>query len=537
MRMRIKIATILIAIITNNAMHAAGQLKVDVSRFITLYNQGKYKVVFDEAYELRNRKEYGKIVCLDYFMAKALCAQKNFVDAKRGFNYILTQYQLNQAQKKFMLSEQNTCHNDELASVAGSSSLLTNFQPSILPYIPQAVVSGKLGYITNCQTDSSAYTFMPEFDREELQKRLFEIDQKEQAKKYYTDYLGNDYNIEVSGRYILITSKGYQLNSLNISKASNSLEKAYTFFFNYYGVRPPDKLIAVYLLQNKQKLSRTAEKVHGLILPASNIGYSSLEDLSILGNSDANNIGTIYHELFHLMIRTDVGDIPAWLDEGIACLYETSSFKGDSLIGNINNWRTDVLRSVKRVHRNLPTLSELVERNWDSFEINDINSPCDISVNYAVAKHFAIYMQQKGLLQKVMLGFKKRKNVFTDTLTENETNAMIIEKATGMPLSLLEIDFNNWLQSQYHIQRNYISLLEQFNITHEELNRYKYSSNPAITNSDEYQFLEKSYEEIKVLTKDFNIGEQDINIPTTVKKQINQYVTLALQFSKKHRLY
>ncbi len=44
-----------------------------------------------------------------------------------------------------------------------------------------------------------------------------------------------------------------------------------------------------------------------LRFPASNIGYSSLSDLSILGNSDAENIGTLYHELFHLMIRTDLG--------------------------------------------------------------------------------------------------------------------------------------------------------------------------------------------------------------------------------------
>lgn len=476
--------------------HGFGQLKIDMTRFISLYNEGRYKEVFDEAYELRNKKEFGKMAVLDYFMAKALCGEGSYEAASRGFQFILTEYPLTKNQKKFVLDEFDVCRKAEVATASDQEFLLADFKLVSGPNIPIAKVSGKLGYVLDCKSDPEAYKFMPDFDRRELQKRLFMIDEKENAKAYYKNYLGNTYNVNASGRYVFITQKPYNLSSAKIKYVTDNLEKAYGFLHNFYNIRPPDKLIAVYLMRDKETLRATAKKIHGLTLPESNIGYSGLDDLSILGTSDADHIGTIYHELFHLMIRTDVGDIPAWLDEGIACLYETSTWKNETLKGNTVNWRTQVLQENLKAGNQLPKLKTIINGNWDGFLLNENNSPCDVAYNYAVVKHFAIYMQQHGLLEKMMLAFKERKNVFTDTLSKNESSMTLVEKATGMKIDSLQNSFDQWMNITYKIKpgAQYGPSLEtRFRRSFEMLMIYKRGGFDDLVNSEKYKQLEQNY--------------------------------------------
>ena len=147
----------------------------------------------------------------------------------------------------------------------------------------------------------------------------------------YKTLLNTSYHISVSGRFLLITYGNNVLNKEQAAKTSELLERTYTFFSRYYNLRPPDKLLAVYLLPDKNILRQTALRVHGIKIPDANIGYSNIGDLSLLGISDLTHIGTLCHELFHLMIRTDVGDVSPWMDEGIASVYETSQFSRSPL--------------------------------------------------------------------------------------------------------------------------------------------------------------------------------------------------------------
>lgn len=525
------------------------QLKIDIPHFASLYNQGKYKAVFDEAYALRNNKEYGKMAVLDYFMAKALCGEGNYDAASKGFKYILSEYPLSKDQKKFLLGEYESCQRAEVASISERTFLAANFKMINAPNVPIARVSGKLGYILDCKTDSEAYKFAPGFNREDLQDRLFPVAQKEKAVAYYKQFLGKGYNVNTSGRFIFVTQVPYKLTTNQVNKTAGSLENAYTFLHHYYKVRPPDKLIAVYLMRDKATLNKTAKMVHGLTLPESNIGYSSLGDLSILGNSDAENIGTIYHELFHLMVRTDVGDIPAWLDEGIASLYETSNWNKGILKGNIQNWRTKVLNELLKTRRQLPQLSNIINDNWEGFTMEYNNSPCDIAINYAVAKHFAIYLQEHDLLQKMVVAFRDRTNVFTDTLSKNESSLALVEKVAGNPIAKLQVSFDEWFNRTYNIKITYSSqeVRSQFQHVYEMLTIYQNSNSKALLNSGNYRQLMDLYEEINMeLINAISKGNAEMNavvqtsldlpIPELLNKKIKKFVDKANAFMKAHPL-
>jgi hypothetical protein len=201
----------------------------------------------------------------------------------------------------------------------------------------------------------------------------------------------------------------------------------------------------------KSNLQQVAKDTHGLTIPKNNYGYSNIADLSILGNSSPEGIGTMAHELFHLIIRADIGDIPGWLDEGIACLYEESKWEGDQLVSRDMVWRTGVLKLNNDTERPLPFLLNMIYNNWSEFTPNDATTICELSVNYAMAKHFAMYMEDIGVLQDVVGAFKNRQNVFLDSTMENEPPVKILEKALHQNLGDIQMAFDTWLNEKYNI--------------------------------------------------------------------------------------
>src|SRR4029453_12868338 len=73
------------------------------------------------------------------------------------------------------------------------------------------------------------------------------------------------------------------------------------------------------------------------------IGYSFSADQSMVGWADGKAYGTFAHELFHVMVRGNFGDIPPFLDEGMAALYEVSGFEQGRAAG-VRNARGAPLR-------------------------------------------------------------------------------------------------------------------------------------------------------------------------------------------------
>jgi len=309
------------------------------------------------------------------------------------------------------------------------------------------------------------------------------------------------------GLFLLLLQKK-RIKKKTILSTTELLERAYQFMVEYYDVRPPNKLITVYLMGEKQRLADVALETHGLEIPPQNYGYSCIADLSILGNSSKTGLGTMLHELFHLIIRTDIGDIPGWLDEGIACLYEESHWDGDILKSNKIVWRTYILRRNNRAKHPLPILRTIIEENWSEFTPNDATSLCELSVNYAMAKHFAMYLEDKELLQTVVSAYKNRKNVFVDTLYSNESTITILETALNKNLNTIQQDFDDWLETEYEIntKRNADVVLSRMEVLYSGL-MYVYSNDSIMSEiKQEHDYL---YNQLSQIEKDVPIELYD----------------------------
>ena len=502
--MKTLLLTLSVLAITGMGSRLSAQIEIDHDHFIQLINQGQCAEVITETYQIRNSEEYAKNWAIDYYMAMGFCCSGKADLANKGFNYIRDAYAINDQINDLIVESKNSCTLSQPApgnqKFELAKLIISNGQSGSMP----TLVSGKLGFVLNCNDDVELYQFNPNFDQAELQKRLFKIDEADNAVEYYKSFLPHGkYNINALGRFVYVTPINKNLNNQEIKNVTGQLERAYQFMVSYYGVRPPDKLITVYLMGTKERMAEVALETHGLTIPSKNYGYSSLGDLSILGNSSSTGLGTILHELFHLIIRTDIGDIPGWLDEGIACLYEESRWEGDTLRSIHNVWRTQVLKLNNDVKNPLPILRTIIDNNWNEFTPNDATSLCELGVNYAMAKHFAMYLEEKELLPTVVTAYKNRKNVFVDTTYANENPVDILQHALQKDLATIQLEFDTWLHDEYGI-----TTTRETDFIKERVDEIHWAVDKVIDNDSLRDAFDKEYEYLKSRLLP---GQSDIN--------------------------
>jgi hypothetical protein len=511
------------------ALHSSAQKKVNRQYFINLLNAGQYDKVFDTAIKLR-KQVYGKNAVIDYFIAKSLCLDGHKAKSTHCFNCIIKNFKLAGSKKDFIQREINTCNappdNEEAALVTNPDfSYINNVS------LPEASVSGKMGKVYDCFSNNQTINLSSMVSLDELESRLFQINQKKSAIQKVRSILNNNYRIDTSGRYIFVTLKKFPLDS--VSYAAERLEEAYRFFVSYYDLRPPDKLLTVYILRNQQALRQTAQLVHGIKLPDPNIGYSNLADLSLLGLGDAKQLGTLYHELFHLIVRTDLGDIPAFLDEGLASLYSVSRWENKKLIGDSRPWRLDELREARSASDQLlkiPSLDKLINYSWDEFDGQETKNVCQVAVNYALSNFVMIYLQKNNLLQQMVTAFKNRPFVPLDT-SKVKSNLQIFEEVVKDSIKNFTLKFDLWFKSQYNFDL-YKEASSSANNTSVDFTKLfqnawvlLYETNENIFKSKEpFKTLE---EELKTIEKDHrSIGLNQSNINNAPVGNVQQSLPL-----------
>jgi len=229
----------------------------------------------------------------------------------------------------------------------------------------------------------------------------------------------------------------------DLKTVGRSLEDYLRFFVAEYGMRPPSALITVYFANDLSQLGDLARKLHGIELAPGSIGYSFSPDQSMVAWADGKAYGTFAHELFHVVVRNNFGDIPPFLDEGMAALYEVSEFQGTRAIG-VPNWRGPILRNGWTER---PSIKDLVQMNRSTFD--DIVRPGQVvagnkqSVNHATARYLMLYLQQRGELLVVYKVFLNRK--LSDQPAAQ--SVALLESALGRSLDTVDAEFAAWFKT------------------------------------------------------------------------------------------
>jgi hypothetical protein len=226
-----------------------------------------------------------------------------------------------------------------------------------------------------------------------------------------------------------------------LKRVGESLEQYLQFFVSEYGMRRPSALITVYFAADRSQLRDLARSLHGIDLAPGSIGYSFPADQSMVGWADGKAYGTFAHELFHVMVRGNFGDIPPFLDEGMAALYEVSGFERDRAVG-VPNWRGALLR---KYWAERPRIRELVQMNRSAFD-DVAGSPDGPGVggkqaaNHATARYLMLYLQDRGELLPVYTAFRNRK-VNDHPATQG---VALLESVLGRSLDAVDAEFAEW---------------------------------------------------------------------------------------------
>jgi len=268
---------------------------------------------------------------------------------------------------------------------------------------------------------------------EELTARLFAASDAARAKAAVKQLAGGGATVEASAHFVVASS---QHTAAQLRDVGGRLDKVCEFFQNEYAMPAPEHLISVYLEPDAQALRARAVALHGIEVSPQSIGYSFQADMSmvgIVGEAPEPPIGTLCHELFHLMVRNDFGDIPPWLDEGMAGLYEVARTEGARVIG-MPNWRGPVLYQLRQLQ---PTVKDLVKMNWVQFSggENDYDTARQ-AANHAKARYLMLYLQDHQRLRAVYRAFQARK-IGADP-------ALLLSSTLQTNLDALENDFQTW---------------------------------------------------------------------------------------------
>lgn len=132
----------------------------------------------------------------------------------------------------------------------------------------------------------------------------------------------------------------------------------YRFFRSHYFSHAPKRWITVLVAERPYPLVDATRRLYpsvGLPQYAPFLGYYNPSDNLIMATGGRAGYGTLLHEMVHALMAADFPNAPAWLNEGLASLYERTQWRNSTLHG-LPNWRMDGMQESK-VH----SIQELAE--------------------------------------------------------------------------------------------------------------------------------------------------------------------------------
>ncbi len=433
------------------------QHTIDEGLLSRLYNNGQYKELYAKACEYR-KKPYSTTFMIDFYIAISSCMLNYPSQSDEWFKHILQNYSLDAQNKSYVLNAQQACVAQRKPTTMSGATTNNHNTISENSMRPTAGVSGKTMYSSDYeyveQPNVEVVSIIPQA---EISSRILTrtntglVDAKIATlrKTYYT---------QPNGPFIFLSDVPISNNS--ITNITNKLITAYTFFQKKYTANPSPYYLYVFIGSTKTALNNFALNYHGLKLPPQMYGYTQVDDLCLAGVANEQYIGTLFHELFHLTIRNSYGDVFPFIDEGVAALYEATTIDSYGNLKGVNNWRKDVI--LDNIN-SLPSIYDLTQMNWEEFRGNRGSNAFRLTTqakNEATARYFMLYLQEKGLLDKMVNGMR----LLTIANFPEKTNATLLAARPYLIGNLFNTDietvnanFQSWLRTYLNVtnQSNY----------------------------------------------------------------------------------
>lgn len=416
----------------------------------SFWRQAKYREAYTYLLKYRDTSLYGRNAQVDYMLGTSGCRLSDLrVWGGNVLDWILRRYALTDQSRKIVQQQLAECRSKQTIVPVDNATIF--YIENIMGTIDQA--SGKTFYWSGA---NEAINFYPaqrirEIPQAELQGRLVELGKSIEALKAVKARIPHYFEAHIYDKFIIAAKFGD--NAKTLDKTAYALKHYINFLESGYRIELPRYYITIYMLENYETLKRLADTLHGLKISQATLGYSFRDDLSVLVYEPGGSFGTLMHEFFHLAVRSRFGDIPQWLDEGIASLYEVSYFDGDKVVGT-PNWRGKIL---KQLERERPTIGQLVTSDWFAFEQPEMarwhdnaytNAPSAkaMAVSLATARYFCLYLQEQGKLRAIYQLLRDQQPSQLENQDISSRTISIIERTLGKDIESVDRDFISWFR-------------------------------------------------------------------------------------------
>jgi hypothetical protein len=203
-------------------------------------------------------------------------------------------------------------------------------------------------------------------------------------------------------------------------------------FYNQRFERHPDRAVTVFVFSSQDAFQRfCAGRTHGPC-PTTFGEYDRVSREIVLHATPGAE--TLSHEMVHPIVQADFARAPAWLDEGIASLYENPVFPRAGDITGASNWRYRCLADPLFAPGDgpHPGLDALFHTDTTSFLTLDpahldagATDLGALNVHYAAARYLAQWLDSQGKLWPFYRAF--RASIATDR-TGDKTFAAVLGK-------------------------------------------------------------------------------------------------------------
>ncbi len=446
----------------------------DYADGVRFWHSHDYRSAYDALSRFRETP-YGRNAQVDYMLGTSGCRLEDLHDWGQAYlAWMLRRYALPEDYRRIVQGALTSCQApspapaaepvavDQLGDVIGATSRL----------------SGKMFYFIGAGGASNNYaaTRTRPLDAAELRARLVGLEEPVRAVASVKSRLPASWtrpsaNVKVTaiGRFVLV-ARAPKTDS-ELRRMADFLERYVAFLEREYALALPRKFITVYFVATPEDIALLADRLHGLRIGRAVMGYSFRDDLSVLAVVPAGfTVGTVQHELFHLAVRSTFGDIPQWLDEGIASLYEVSRLDPDPAAPpppqgqpraerctGLPNWRWRVLHEL---WSRRPTIARMIESDWYAFEQPDRVQTTEFARDYdegppsasamaatlATARYFTLYLQDKGCLRPLYAKLQAQR---PDPATDARSAAVAaVREVLGASLEQIDKDFADWFKAQ-----------------------------------------------------------------------------------------
>lgn len=427
-----------------------------------------YERAFHKLVRVR-AEPFGRRPAVDFMLGTSACR----IETRRRWGYnvldwMLYAYALTRDSRTKVAGERNICRQAILASAAPDVD--TPIEGIVEERAAGMTGTGKTFYWASRKTQPVAsYPIrrLRDMPRSLFEKRLIPIGDETAARDMVRSFerqrLIKRNRVHIHGNFLLVST--VPARDQDLASIGRTLSRYLRFLQTAYDIAPPPHYIAVYLVPSHHAVHKLAADIHGLDVSRATVGYTFVDDLSVVGAVPRNAPGTILHELFHLLVRQQFGDIPQWLDEGTASLYEVSGRNGDHYFG-LPNWRGRVL---SQLWRDRPSVAELIRTEWFLFDdpaqaerLSDTRAHMEEffdeqegrrqAAMMAMARYFLLYLQERDELPRLFRAMRTQS--FDDTRRDARDHAVrVVETTLGRSAAALDQEFTAWFQNQSNQNR------------------------------------------------------------------------------------